>query len=108
MDTVTLIWYLTTFTALFGFFVVMACTENTCNRRQNTKPAERVNATPSPCPSYKNFAPPTYASVMKKFKEPKVFIVPVHDSSNSFFTNPADVPQNAETQKNETVVTVSR
>lgn len=114
MDTVTLIWYLTTFTALFGFFVVMACTENTCIRRSNSKPAETRNAThPSPCPSYKHFAPPTYASVMKKLKDPRVFIVPVHEGSNNFFTNPASVSQiqvqNVESiEKNETVVSVSR
>lgn len=111
MDTVTLIWYLTTFTALLGFFIVMACTENTCNRRSNAKPAERRNATPSPCPSYKHFAPPTYASVMKKFKDPKVFIVPVHEGNNSFFTNPVDIQNQHDAEsneKNEIVVTVSR
>lgn len=113
MDTVTLIWYLTTFTALFGFFIVMACTENTCSQRRNQKPAETRNPTPSPCPSYKHFAPPTYASVMKKIHDPKVFIVPVHEGSNNFFTDPADVQihnqNNLETTgKNETTVTLSR
>ncbi|KAL7022890.1 hypothetical protein ACKWTF_012423 [Chironomus riparius] len=113
MDTVTLIWYLTTFTALFGFFIVMACTENSCNQRRNQKPVETRNPTPSPCPSYKHFAPPTYASVMNKINDPKVFIVPVHEGSNDFFTNPADVQvhnqNNSELNiKNETTMTLSR
>jgi hypothetical protein len=113
MDTVTLIWYLTTFTALFGFFIVMACTDNTCSQRRNQKPVETRNATPSPCPSYKHFAPPTYASVMKKIHDQKVFIVPVHEGSNNFFTNPVDVQvhnqNNLEaTVKNETTETLSR
>ena len=113
MDTVTLIWYLTTFTALFGFFIVMACTENSCSQRRIQKPAETRNATPSPCPSYKHFAPPTYASVMKKIHDPKVFIVPVHEANNNFFTNPADIQihnqNNSESnEKNETSVTLSR
>lgn len=115
MDTVTIIWYLTTFTALFGFFIVMACTEKTCGRNRNSKPAETRNATPSPCPSYKNFAPPSYGSVMKKLKDQKIYIVPVHDRTNNFFNNPSnDTNQsgschqtNLDIEKSETI-TISR
>lgn len=83
MDSLTIIWYLTTFTALLGFFIVMACTEKTCTRSQLTKPPD-TTCPPTPCPSYKNFAPPSYETVMKKFKNQRIFIVPVHDG-NSFF-----------------------
>ncbi|CRL05822.1 CLUMA_CG018849, isoform A [Clunio marinus] len=82
MDSLTIIWYLTTFTALFGFFIVMACTEKTCGRNA-PKPTERT-CPPTPCPSYKHFAPPSYDSVMKKYKNPRVFIVPVHENNNFF------------------------
>lgn len=93
MDSLTIIWYLTTFIALLGFFIVMACTENSCARRQSRKPAENNLKPPSPCPSYKNFAPPSYDTVMKKYKNPRVFIVPVHEN-NSFFnqTSPTSSP----------------
>lgn len=81
MDSLTLIWYLTTFTALLGFFVVMACTEKSCARGRDAKPPEARTCPPTPCPSYKNFAPPSYDTVMKKYKNQRVFIVPVHDNS---------------------------
>lgn len=84
MDSLTIIWYLTTFTALLGFFVVMACTENQCGRRRDLKPPETRTCPPTPCPSYKHFAPPSYDTVMKKYKNQRVFIVPVHEN-NIFF-----------------------
>lgn len=84
MDSLTIIWYLTTFIALLGFFIVMACTENSCARRQSAKPTENNLKPPSPCPSYKQFAPPSYDTVMKKYKNPRVFIVPVHENNNFF------------------------
>jgi len=115
MDAITIIWYLTTFTALIGFFVVMACTENGCGRRQLIKPPE-ATCPPTPCPSYKHFAPPSYDSVMKKYKTPKVFIVPVHENASSFFSQPtalsdsgndhsAAIVTNADIEKGE-VITV--
>lgn len=84
MDSLTIIWYLTTFTALFGFFVVMACTEKACTRARGSKPPETRTCPPTPCPSYKNFAPPSYDTVMKKLKNERVFIVPVHENNNFF------------------------
>lgn len=66
----------------------MACTENSCQQR-TTKPPDARTSPPTPCPSYKNFAPPSYGSVMKKLKNQKVFIVPVHEGGdNNFFSNP--------------------
>lgn len=99
MDSLTIIWYLTTFIALLGFFIVMACTENSCARRQSVKPTESSLKPPSPCPSYKQFAPPSYDTVMKKYKNPRVFIVPVHENNNFFnqttspTTSPTSPPQ---------------
>lgn len=70
----------------------MACTENSCQRRRTPKPADaRSTSPPTPCPSYKKeWAPPSYDTVMKKLKDQKIFIVPVHDGDNNFFTNPND------------------
>lgn len=65
----------------------MACTENSCQRR-TTKPPDARTSPPTPCPSYKNFAPPSYGSVMKKLKNQKIYIVPVHEGDNNFFSNP--------------------
>lgn len=89
MDSLTIIWYLTTFAILFGFFVVMACTEKACNRSRS-KPPETRTCPPTPCPSYKNFAPPGYDTVMKKNKAQRVFIVPVHEDNNFFSANLTD------------------
>lgn len=100
MDALTIIWYLTTFTALFGFFIVMACTENSCQQRRIKPPDNTRTNPPTPCPSYKNFAPPSYGSVMKKLKDQKVFIVPVHEGDNNFFTNPTDIVTSPPTQAN--------
>lgn len=55
MDSLTIIWYITTFIALLGFFIVMACTENSCVQNHSRKPIEDSSKPPSPCPSYKNF-----------------------------------------------------
>ncbi|CAO1427490.1 unnamed protein product [Diamesa serratosioi] len=87
MDVVTMIWYLTTFSALVGFFIVMACTENSCGRRAEVKPTENTRTSPpTPSPSYKQFAPPSYDTVMNKYKN-RIFIVPM-DDENGFFTPP--------------------
>jgi hypothetical protein len=96
MDSLTIIWYLTTFIALLGFFIVMACTENSCARRQSVKPTENNLKPPSPCPSYKNFAPPSYDTVMKKYKNPRLFIVPVHENNN-FFNQTSSPPTTTST-----------
>lgn len=104
MDSLTIIWYLTTFTALLGFFVVMACTEKSCSRTQTTKPPETRTCPPTPCPSYKNFAPPSYDTVMKKYKNQRVFIVPVHDGSNFFNQSLSDSNVQHQTMSTSVVI----
>lgn len=113
MDSLTIIWYLTTFTCLLGFFVVMACTEKSCHRSRESKPQETGSCPPTPCPSYKNFAPPSYESVMDTFNNQRIFIVPVHDN-NSFINQslstdsspqPATVSTRVDVEKGE-VITV--
>ncbi|GAB0098183.1 hypothetical protein DMENIID0001_138920 [Sergentomyia squamirostris] len=79
MDTITIIWYFSTFVALVAFFVVMACSDNYCGRPR--KPEEPpTSAPPTPAPSYREFAPPSYDTVMKRYKN-RIFIVPVNDSA---------------------------
>ncbi|XP_055704171.1 uncharacterized protein LOC129802413 isoform X1 [Phlebotomus papatasi] len=79
MDTITIIWYFSTFVALVAFFVVMACSDNYCGRPRKPEEPPR-SAPPTPAPSYREFAPPSYDSVMKRYKN-RVFIVPVSESS---------------------------
>lgn len=68
MDVITIIWYFSTFLLLILFFVVMVCSDNVCNR-QEVKPEEPpVESPPTPAPSYREFAPPGYDTVMKKYK----------------------------------------
>ena len=69
----------------------MACTEKSCARSRGSKPPEVRTCPPTPCPSYKNFAPPSYDTVMKKFKSQRVFIVPVHENNNFFNQSLTDV-----------------
>lgn len=99
MDSLTIIWYLTTFTALLGFFIVMACTEKSCSRAQDSKPPETRTCPPTPCPSYKNFAPPSYDTVMRKYKSERVFIVPVHENNNFFTRCDVQPPTSVDIEK---------
>ena len=79
MDVITIIWYFSTFIALVAFFVVMVCSDKYCTR--GSKPEETVVSVPStPAPSYREFAPPSYDSVMKKHKS-RVFIIPMLNES---------------------------
>lgn len=81
MDLITIIWYFSTFFLLILFFVVMVCSDNICNRRRQNKPEDiAISAPPTPAPSYREFAPPGYDSVMKKYKN-RIFIVPMENSS---------------------------
>lgn len=79
MDVITIIWYFSTFLMLVLFFVVMVCSDNICNNR-GVKPEEPPpEAPPSPAPSYREFAPPGYDTVMKKYKSRRISV------SNAFF-----------------------
>lgn len=93
----------------------MACTENSCQRRRIPKPSDARSSPPTPCPSYKKeWAPPSYDTVMKRLKDQKVYIVPVHDGDNNFFTNPNDTvtsPTSAPPQQstiNQTCVDIEK
>lgn len=83
MDLITIIWYFSTFLALVAFFVVMACSDNSCGRQR--KPENPViTPPPTPAPSYREFAPPSYDTVMKKNREerPSVFIITVNEKES--------------------------
>lgn len=81
MDLITIIWYVATLIALISFFVVMACADT--NRCFTPKPPEvEAPVPPTPAPSYRLFAPPSYESVIEKRPE-SIFIIPIHDSSSS-------------------------
>lgn len=89
----------------------MACTENSCQRRRTIKPPDARTSPPTPCPSYKNFAPPSYGSVMKKLKNQKIFVVPVHEGNNNFFNDPHQVPNDiaqTPTATNQTSVDIEK
>lgn len=106
MDLLSLIWYLTTLLALIGFFVVMACTENTCGRRSGQKPEDLRSRPPTPAPSYRNFAPPSYDSVMKKYKS-RIYIVPVHENNDFFHQNLAVDSSNSESSIKDVVIDIN-
>jgi hypothetical protein len=79
MDLITIVWYFSTFFALIAFFIYMACADK-CHRRKPAVVARPV----TPAPSYKNFAPPSYDTAIKKMKSTRVFIVPIHGERNVF------------------------
>lgn len=81
MDLITIIWYVATLIALISFFVVMACADT--NKCFTPKPPDvETPVPPTPAPSYRLFAPPSYESVIEKRPE-SIFIIPVHNSSSS-------------------------
>ncbi|XP_052563813.1 uncharacterized protein LOC128092863 [Culex pipiens pallens] len=76
MDLITVIWYVATLIALISFFVVMACADST--RCFSTKPPdEEIPPPPTPAPSYRLFAPPSYESVIAA-KQNNIFIISVN------------------------------
>lgn len=83
IDLVTIIWYLTTFVALIVFFIVMICADTACGRRRKPEPTPR-SPPPTPAPSYRLFAPPSYDTAIKKNIKirPSIFILPVNNSNN--------------------------
>lgn len=80
MDVITIVWYFSTFIALVAFFVVMVCSDKYCTRG-SAKPEESVTQAPAtPAPSYREFAPPSYDSVMKKYHG-RALILPMLNQS---------------------------
>lgn len=80
MDVITIIWYFSTFIALIAFFVVMVCSDKYCGRSTEKPEDSAISAPATPAPSYREFAPPSYDSVMRKYKN-RVFIIPMLNES---------------------------
>uniref|UniRef100_A0A182YC15 Uncharacterized protein n=1 Tax=Anopheles stephensi TaxID=30069 RepID=A0A182YC15_ANOST len=75
MDAITIVWYLATFIALISFFLVMACADrNRCGTRKPS--AEELPPPPTPAPSYRQFAPPSYDSLVFEKDNDSIFIIP--------------------------------
>ncbi|XP_011205487.1 uncharacterized protein LOC105227696 isoform X1 [Bactrocera dorsalis] len=79
MDIITIVWYVATFLALAAFFLLMACSDRRCTEtRGSVLRNETPIAPPTPSPSYSEFAPPSYDSVIKMQHDAKtsVFVIP--------------------------------
>ncbi|XP_058125695.1 uncharacterized protein LOC131281230 [Anopheles ziemanni] len=75
MDAITIVWYLATLIALVAFFLVMACADR--NRCRSRKPAqEELTPPPTPAPSYRQFAPPNYDTLVFEKDNDSIFIIP--------------------------------
>lgn len=86
MDVITLIWYSATLLVLIAFCVVFACADSKyCRSPRSATETEEVPPL-SPAPSYRAFAPPSYDTVMKKYKN-RIFIVPVHEIETKDINN---------------------
>lgn len=84
MDILTVVWYFSTFLVLVAFFAVMACSDSHCGRTRKPEiPA--LTPPPTPAPSYREFAPPSYDSVANG-----IFIISLNEKTNTIET-PSDV-----------------
>ncbi|KAH8301546.1 hypothetical protein KR059_005630, partial [Drosophila kikkawai] len=89
MDVITIVWYVATFLALAAFFMLMACSDRRCRdmRRRPTggQSTEGLRAPPTPSPSYSEFAPPSYDTVIKMQHAAKtsVFVIPFNNKGIS-------------------------
>ncbi|XP_032590334.1 uncharacterized protein LOC6559571 isoform X2 [Drosophila grimshawi] len=105
MDVITIVWYVATFLALAAFFMLMACSDRRCRgmrvRRANPMQNEAQRAPPTPSPSYSEFAPPSYDTVIKMQHDAKtsVFVIPFNseNKANDAPNGPANSPTNAYT-----------
>lgn len=75
MDVITIVWYVSTFLALAAFFFLMACSGRTCGRSDPAaEQADTISLPPpTPAPSYSEFEPPSYESVVKD----GIFVIPI-------------------------------
>lgn len=81
MDILTVVWYFSTFLVLIAFFAVMACSDSHCGRTRKPEiPA--ITPPPTPAPSYREFAPPSYDSVANG-----IFIISVNEKQNTETTS---------------------
>ncbi|KAM8712314.1 hypothetical protein ACLKA7_012781 [Drosophila subpalustris] len=86
MDVITIIWYVATFLALAAFFMLMACSDRRCRARQSSgTPTEQQRAPPTPSPSYSEFAPPSYDTVIKMQHAAKtsIFVIPFSNENKT-------------------------
>ncbi|XP_064543704.1 uncharacterized protein LOC135432127 isoform X2 [Drosophila montana] len=87
MDVITIVWYVATFLALAAFFMLMACSDRRCrdmrSRQANATPSETQRAPPTPSPSYSEFAPPSYDTVIKMQHAAKtsIFVIPFNSEN---------------------------
>lgn len=82
----------------------MVCSDNVCNR-QRSKPEDiPVVAPPTPAPSYREFAPPGYDTVMKKYKN-RIYIVPLENSNEPGIFSPMTPPPPAISPLSSTTAT---
>ncbi|XP_036330548.1 uncharacterized protein LOC118742517 isoform X2 [Rhagoletis pomonella] len=90
MDIITIVWYVATFLALAAFFLLMACSDRRCTEnRGNVLDNETQIAPPTPSPSYSEFAPPSYETVIKMQHDARtsVFVIPFGPGSKDVSTN---------------------
>ncbi|XP_060655974.1 uncharacterized protein LOC133843733 isoform X1 [Drosophila sulfurigaster albostrigata] len=89
MDVITIVWYVATFLALAAFFMLMACSDRRCrdmrNRQASATPNEQQRAPPTPSPSYSEFAPPSYDTVIKMQHAAKtsIFVIPFNSDNKT-------------------------
>uniref|UniRef100_A0A182PKR4 Uncharacterized protein n=1 Tax=Anopheles epiroticus TaxID=199890 RepID=A0A182PKR4_9DIPT len=89
MDAITIVWYLATFIALISFFLVMACADH--NRCRSRKPSsDELTPPPTPAPSYRQFAPPSYDSLVFEKDNDSIFIIPYDTRMESDHVRSAD------------------
>lgn len=88
MDVITIVWYVATFLALAAFFMLMACSDRRCRdmrgRQAGSTANEPQRAPPTPSPSYSEFAPPSYDTVIKMQHDAKtsIFVIPFEGAGN--------------------------
>ncbi|XP_023160542.2 uncharacterized protein LOC111592521 [Drosophila hydei] len=89
MDVITIVWYVATFLALGAFFMLMACSDRRCrdmrSRQPNATTNEAQRAPPTPSPSYSEFAPPSYDTVIKMQHAAKtsIFVIPFNSENKA-------------------------
>ncbi|EDW09348.2 uncharacterized protein LOC6579519 [Drosophila mojavensis] len=89
MDVITIVWYVATFLALGAFFMLMACSDRRCrdtrSPQSNATSNEAQRAPPTPSPSYSEFAPPSYDTVVKMqhAAKPSIFVIPFNSENKA-------------------------
>lgn len=94
MDVITIVWYVATFLALAAFFMLMACSDRRCRDMRGRQAgsgssSEVQRAPPTPSPSYSEFAPPSYDTVIKMQHAAKtsIFVIPFEGEANKANNN---------------------